>query len=304
MTTPREYDASAIEVLEGLDPVRKRPGMYIGGTGPEGFHHLLWELLDNAVDEAMNGHATRVDVSVHDGQASVADDGRGIPIDKHKSGKSAVEVIFTTLHAGGKFGGGGYKVSGGLHGVGSSVVCALSDDMHVVVQRDGQRYEQHFARGVPKKPALVKLGKGAHGTTVTYRPDRSIFGDQEFDLDLIRARIRAKAYLTPGVTFALNGEEFCYRGGLADLIAARMGDEQMQPVTEFPFVIARPDLQVALTWTMDTRTADELVEGFANGIPTPDGGTHILGLKTTVSEVVRAYIQDHGLAPKRPQIEA
>jgi DNA gyrase/topoisomerase IV subunit B len=215
-----------------------------------------------------------------------------------------VEVIFTTLHAGGKFGGGGYKVSGGLHGVGSSVVCALSSHLRVQVHRDGEQYEQEFERGEPRRPKITKVNKVWHGTKITYSPDREVFGEQDFDLDLVRARIRAKAYLTPGVTFVLNEKEFCYRGGLADLIASRMVDEQLTPVTEFPLVIAQRTLQVALTWTTDPRTADELVEGFANGIPTPDGGTHILGLKTTVSEVIRDYIRERGLAPKRPQIEA
>lgn len=305
------YDASSIQVLEGLEAVRLRPGMFVGGTGIDGFHHLLWELLDNAVDEAMNGFATRVEVVVNndrkhlDGQfATVRDDGRGIPFGKHKGGKSAVEVIFTTLHAGGKFGGGGYKVSGGLHGVGSSVVCALSSHLRVRVRRDGQEYEQEFERGEPRRPRIQKYNAKVHGTSVTYVPDREVFGDQDFDLDLVKARIRAKAYLTPGVTFVLNEEEFCYRGGLADLIAGRMVDEGLAPVTEFPFVLSRPDMQVALTWTTDARSADELVAGFANGIPTPDGGTHLLGLKTTVSEVVRDYMRERGLAPKRPQIEA
>ena len=309
MTKQRpEYDASSIEVLEGLDPVRKRPGMYIGGTGKDGFHHLLWELLDNAVDEAMNGHATRIEVQVENAPQPVAmvmDNGRGIPFDKHKGGRPAVEVIFTTLHAGGKFGGGGYKVAGGLHGVGSSVVCALSSQLDVTIWRDGSAYQQTFRRGTPEQPRYSKpKDPKRHGTSVTYTPDEEVFGRQEFDIDFVRERVRAKAYLTPGATFVLNEEEFCYRGGLADFLASKMTEEGMTPVTEFPFVISNADLQVALTWTTDTRMADELVFGFANGIPTPDGGTHLLGLKTTVSEVVREYIRENGLAPKRPQIEA
>ena len=303
----KQYDASSITVLEGLEAVRLRPAMYIGGTGKEGFHHLLWELLDNAVDEAMNGHAKRIDVMATNDprpNARVRDDGRGIPFDQHSSGRPAVEVIFTTLHAGGKFSGDGYKVAGGLHGVGSSVVCALSESVRVTIHREGAQYEQYFDRGVPREPHTFKSPPRYRGTEVAYAPDVQIFGPQQFDLALIRQRVRAKAYLTPGVVFTLNGEEFCYRGGLADLVAARVVDEQMKAVTEFPFVLVRPDLQVALTWTTDARTADELVSGFANGIPTPDGGTHVLGLKTAVSEVVRDFIREHGLAPKRPQVEA
>lgn len=267
MTKKADYDASSIEVLEGLEAVRRRPGMYVGGTGKEGYHHLLWEILDNAVDEAMNGHCTEVAVRVGDYDASVEDNGRGIPFDTHKDGRSAVEVIFTTLHAGGKFGGGGYAVAGGLHGVGSSVVCALSSVLEVTVFRDGISYQQAFHRGAPSK---AKHGTGPakkRGTHVYFVPDEKVFGPQSFDLALVRERVRTKAYLTPGVTFTLNGETFLYRGGLADLVAARVAEEGLTAVTEFPFVAQSVSLQVALTWTTDPRTADDLVVSFANGIP-------------------------------------
>ena len=313
MAKQPEYDASSIQVLEGLEAVRVRPAMYIGGTGEDGFHHLLWEIVDNAVDEAMNGHAKTVSVTVDNRgrpSAAVLDDGRGIPFDRHPTtGRPAVETILTTLHSGSKFGGGGYEVAGGLHGVGSSVVNALSDEMSVTVWRGGTLYKQRFSAGHPSPPSYSEAPRNKHGTSVSFSPDPEIFGQQSFDYARIRERVRAKAYLTPGVTFYLRlgdapQEEFCFRGGLADLVAARVVDEQMEVVTEFPFVLVRPDLQVALTWTTDARTADELVSGFANGIPTPDGGTHVLGLKTGVSEVVRDFIREHGLAPKRPQVEA
>lgn len=307
MTKKSGYDASSIEVLEGLDPVRKRPGMYVGGTGKDGFHHLLWEIVDNAVDEALAGHATRIEVEVVNDpvpSATVKDNGRGIPFDTHSSGKPAVELIFTTLHSGGKFGGGAYKVSGGLHGVGSSVVNALSSLLTVRVARQDQVYTQDFSRGVPKKPKIARAGRVAHGTTVSFVPDTEIFGKQEFDLALIRERICVKAYLTPGVTFVLGEEEFCYRGGLADMLAARVSEEEMVPVTEFPFLLSVDGLQVALTWTMDPRPMDEMLEAFANGIPTRDGGTHVAGLKTTVAAVVRDYMEDHGLLPRKPVVEA
>ena len=302
----QEYNAGSIEVLQGLEPVRKRPGMWIGGTGPEGFHHLLWELLDNAVDEAMNGHATRVVVTLRaDGRgATVEDDGRGIPFDRHENGRPAAEVVFTTLHAGGKFGGGGYKVAGGLHGVGSSVVCALSENVVLRVWRRGTKYSQSFARGVARPPATEACAATLHGTSVSYVADPEIFGPLVLDPALVRERIRAKAYLTPGVAFVLDGEEFCYRGGLVDLLASKLEGSTAVPVTEFPFVVHSADLQVALSWTTDSRTADELVEGFANGIPTQDGGTHVSALKATVSDVVREYIALHELAPKRLPIEA
>jgi DNA gyrase/topoisomerase IV subunit B len=304
----KEYDASSIEVLEGLDPVRRRPGMYVGGTGKEGFHHLLWEIVDNSVDEAIAGHATRVDVVVSNSPvptATVSDNGRGIPFDAHKGGRPAVEVILTTLHAGGKFGGGAYKNAGGLHGVGSSVVNALSSDLQVTICRGEETYKQGYSRGVPGKPKVSRTGRATRrGTTITFTPDAQIFGAQEFDLDLVRERIRVKAYLNPGVRFLLGEEEFCYKGGLSDMLAALLVDEKLTPVTEFPFLLTLPNLHVALTWTTDHRQMDEVLRAFANGIPTRDGGTHVSGLKTTVAAVVRDYMEEHGLLPRKPVVEA
>ena len=200
-TDPSSYDASSIQVLEGLDPVRKRPGMYIGGTSLERLHHLVWEVVNNSIDEAMAGHAKNITVKMHaDGSISVEDDGRGIPVDVHaKTGKSALETVMTVLHAGGKFGGdeSGYKVSGGLHGVGASVVNALSTKMQVWVHKDGQVYTQSYQIGVPDG-AVVPTGEktNKHGTIVRFWPDASMFTTVVFDYDTIRIRLRQQAYLT------------------------------------------------------------------------------------------------------------
>jgi DNA gyrase subunit B len=301
------YNAASIEVLEGLEAVRKRPGMYIGGTDSHGFHHLLWEVIDNSVDEAINGHATEIVIEVGEDLrgASVRDDGRGIPFDMHpKHKRPAAEIIFTVLHAGGKFGGEGYKVSGGLHGVGSSVVNALSSEMVVTIHREGQKYTQAFSRGVPSQPKTVSAAKKLHGTEVVFRPDVEIFGKKlRFDLDLIKERCKTKAYLAAGVKFVVNGEVFQFSGGLIDLLGSRLETEDLEAVTEFPFVLEEKDLQVVLTWSTDPRQSDDLVQSFANGIPTRDGGTHMGGLKSAVTEAVKAWMQQAGVWPKRPQIE-
>ncbi len=201
MTTKRRYDANDIEVLDGLEPVRKRPGMWIGGTGKEGMHHLVWELLDNAVDEAAAGHADRIEVDIHPRMIIVKDNGRGIPVGKHKSGVNSLDLVFTKLHAGGKFGGGAYKTAGGLHGVGSAVVNALSSSLEVEVARDGKRWTRRYERGAIKGRLSSKNSrKGAHGTKVTFQPDDQIFPlKMEFDADTIVERVKTKAHLTPGV---------------------------------------------------------------------------------------------------------
>ena len=296
------YDASAIELLEGLEPVRKRPGMFIGGTGKHGLHHLIWEVLDNSVDEALGGHAKLIEITVEGDRCSVKDDGRGIPYEKHpKHKKPTVELILTTLHAGGKFGKGAYKTAGGLHGVGSSVVNALASELTVTVWRGGKRYVQQFSRGKPSRPKpLAKAPKSRTGTLIEFVPDTEIFGDVEFDLEVVRERVRSKAYLTPGVRFVLNEEEFCFEGGLADLVADRV--EGLDVVTESPFVLRTDSLQAALTWTSETRSVDDLVETFANGIPTRDGGTHFTGLKTAVVDAVHGYMKENKLFPKRPSV--
>ena len=301
------YDASSISVLEGLEAVRKRPGMYIGGTGKAGFHHLLWEIVDNSVDEAIAGHAKNICVEICEDSAEVTDDGRGIPFDKHpKTKTSALDVIFTTLHAGGKFGDGAYKTSGGLHGVGSSVVNALSEWLHVSSTRGGEQATRKFSRGKPVgRLSKAKAPKRAHGTTVSFKPDVEIFGDREFDIDLIRERIKVRAYLTPGVEFTLlyedEEETFCFGGGLIDYLAETVEVEEVSLVTDFPFSLSNdePRVQVALAWT---DSSDMQVKSFANAIPTRDGGTHEKGLDSAIVTAVREILADSRDVPKRLKI--
>jgi len=223
------YDSSNIQVLEGLEPVRKRPGMYIGETNEQGLHHLVWEIVDNSIDEAMAGHAKHITVSMHaDGSVSVGDDGRGIPVDIHpKTLKSTLETVMTVLHAGGKFGGAdsGYKVSGGLHGVGASVVNALSDKMQVWVHKDGKVYTQSYQRGIPDGPAAPTGEKTKiHGTIVRFWPDATMFTTVIFDYDTILTRLRQQAYLTKGITLTLDNEftgakyRFFFEGGIQSYV--------------------------------------------------------------------------------------
>lgn len=299
------YDASSITVLEGLDPVRKRPGMYIGSTDSVGFHHLLWEILDNSVDEAIGGHATEISVVIEDDFAEVFDNGRGIPFDKHpKTGTSALDVIFTTLHAGGKFGDGAYKTSGGLHGVGSSVVNALSEELIVSSRRGGKEATRTFSRGVPSGRMLVTpCDSSAHGTTVSFRPDPEIFGQQTFDIATVLTRMKVRAYLTPGVKFSLfagdASAEFLFTGGLSDYLAEIAQTDIV--VTETPLVISSdsPKIQVALLWTENTTTE---IRSFANAIPTRDGGTHEKGVDAAVVGALRDHMEGHKEVPKRLKI--
>src|SRR5438552_10672642 len=285
------YSAADIQVLEGLEPVRKRPAMYIGGTDATGYHHLLWEILDNSVDEVINGYASRIEVTLHkDGKtATVTDDGRGIPVDvmpKYK--KPALEVILTTLHAGGKFEQGNYVHSGGLHGVGSSVVCALSSEMTALVKRDGAEWRQTYGRGkATSKVQKVSTEKvRGSGTTIRFRPDPEIFGKLSFDAELIRERLEAKTYLHRGLRVVFVDEtqkpplreEFTHDGGLVDYLKKIVAERGKTPTFAGEFSIARdenPRLELAMTWTEAT---DESVRSFVNGIPTPSGGTHENGL--------------------------
>jgi len=302
-----KYDASAIEVLEGLEAVRRRPAMYIGGTGIEGFHHLLWEIVDNSVDEAIGGYATKIEIDLGERKASVRDNGRGIPYGKHpKSGKSALDVIFTTLHAGGKFGGDAYKTSGGLHGVGSSVVNALSSYLRVESTREGKTVAREFSAGKIKgRMSSSKARKSAHGTFVEFVPDSEIFGDLTFNLETVYQRLKVKAYLTPGTTFTLTYkgqvEEFSFSGGLSDYLADTLTDLGDALVTEFPFTvnIDEPRIQVSLAWT-DSSSSN--IVSFANGIPTQDGGTHVKGLDSVIVSQVRAWMGNRKDVPKRLKI--
>jgi DNA gyrase subunit B/topoisomerase-4 subunit B len=301
------YTAKDIQVLEGLEPVRKRPGMYIGGVGSAGLHHLVWEILDNSVDEAMNGHASNITVTLHtDGSSiTITDDGRGIPVDKHpKTKKSALEVIFTVLHAGGKFETGNYKTAGGLHGVGASVVNALSTELVARVRRDGAEWEMSFKRG-QVQGALKKLGAArGSGTSVYFHPDPTIFPKVEFDPALIRERLEIVSYIHKGVKVVFENESektkevFQHDEGLQEFLRKIVGERGSKAVHEAAFVIEReanPRLELALQWTEST---DEHLRSFVNGIPTGSGGTHENGFRAGLGKAVRNYIDTHNLSPK------
>ena len=301
------YTAKDITVLEGLDPVRKRPGMYIGGVGTAGLHHLVWEVLDNAVDEAMNGFASNIVVTLHkDGSSiTVSDDGRGIPIDKHPATKkSALEVIFTVLHAGGKFEQGNYKTAGGLHGVGASVVNALSTELCAQVKRDGTLWEMTFKRGKPAGP-LKKVGAArGTGTTVYFHPDPTIFPKVEFDAALIKERLEVVSYIHKGVRVTFENEAegtkdvFQHQEGLAEYVAKIVTERGAKPVHDAAFTLEResgPRLDLVLQWTEAT---DEHIRSYVNGIPTGSGGTHENGLRVGIGKAVRNYIETHNLSPK------
>jgi DNA gyrase subunit B len=301
------YTAKDITVLEGLEPVRKRPGMYIGGIGTAGLHHLVWEILDNAVDEAMNGYASNIVLTLHEDGSSItiSDDGRGIPVDKHaKSKKSALEVIFTVLHAGGKFEQGNYKTAGGLHGVGASVVNALSSELRASVKRDGTTWEMSFKRGKATGPLKMAGAARGTGTTVYFHPDATIFPKVEFDPAVIRERLEVISYLHRGVRVTFDNdvdgkkEVFQHEEGLADFLKKVVAERGARPVHELPFILARdtsPRLDFVLQWTEAT---DEHLRSYVNGIPTGSGGTHENGLRAGLGKAVRNYIDTHNLSPK------
>jgi DNA gyrase subunit B len=281
--------------------------MYIGGVGSSGLHHLVWEVLDNAVDEAMNGFASNIVVTLHkDGSSvTIADDGRGIPVDKHAATKkSALEVIFTVLHAGGKFEHGNYKTAGGLHGVGASVVNALSTELRAQVKRDGALWEMTFKRGKPTGP-LKKLGAArGSGTTVFFHPDPTIFPKIEFDPALIRERLEIVSYIHKGVRVTFENEAdgskevFEHREGLSDFVKKIVAERGAKPVHDAAFVQEResgPRLDLVLQWTEAT---DEHIRSYVNGIPTGSGGTHENGLRAGVGKAMRNYIDTHNLSPK------
>jgi DNA gyrase subunit B/topoisomerase-4 subunit B len=301
------YTAKDITVLEGLEPVRKRPGMYIGGVGAAGLHHLVWEILDNSVDEAMNGYASNIWVTLHKDASAITieDDGRGIPVDKHpKTKKSALEVIFTVLHAGGKFEQGNYKTAGGLHGVGASVVNALSKELVATVKRDGAQWEMSFKQGKPTS-ALKKAGAArGSGTSVYFHPDPVIFPKIEFDPQTIRERLEIVSYIQKGVKVTFENEAegtkevFQHEEGLQDFLRKIVSERGSKAVHEAPFVQNResgPRLDLVLQWTEST---DEHIRSYVNGIPTGSGGTHENGLRAGLGKAVRNYIDTHNLSPK------
>ena len=308
----QKYTAKDITVLEGLEPVRKRPGMYIGGVDSTGLHHLLWELLDNAVDEAMNGHCDRITVTLHkDGETlTVADNGRGIPVDLHpKHKRPALELILTTLHAGGKFEHRNYYHAGGLHGVGASVVTALSSSMVVKIKREGFLWEQSFGRGVATSK-LKKAGPArGTGTTITFTADRTIFPKTQFKADVIRERLESRSYLHRGLELVFEDqisgrtETFRHEQGIAEYLTTLVA-EQRDPAIAEPFYAERRDgliVECALVWTEAT---DERVLSFVNGIPTGSGGTHEAGLKNGITKALRNYLNVQDLVPKGLTINA
>jgi DNA gyrase subunit B len=301
------YTAKDITVLEGLDPVRKRPGMYIGGVGSTGLHHLVWELFDNSVDEAMNGHASEIEVTLHkDGKSvTVTDDGRGMPVDKHPTHKKpALELIFSTLHAGGKFDGNNYKTSGGLHGVGASVVNALSSKLSVSVKREGALWQMDFEKGaVASKLRKVSAARGT-GTTVFFRPDPTIFPRIDFNAETIAERLEVSSYLHRGLKVIFVNEAegkrsvFQHENGLVDFLSKVCGERKATAVHAQPFHHVRDNdirLEAAFQWTEST---DEFVKSYVNGIPTGAGGTHETGFRAAITKAVRNYIDTHKLWPR------
>jgi DNA gyrase subunit B len=310
------YTEEDIVVLEGLEPVRKRPGMYIGGVDSRGYHHLLWEILDNAIDEVINGHATTIKVILHRDRRSVTveDNGRGIPTGiLPKYGKSALEVILTTLHSGGKFGQGSYTHSGGLHGVGASVVNALSSELLVRVRRDGKEVEQAYQRGSAVTPLRSVGASRGSGSKVFFRPDPEIFGEKAaFDLALVRERLESKSYLHKGLRLIFTDEEsgetqeLSHQGGIADYLSKWAGDRGKPTLCAPVYMFRDGDgsgirFELAFLWTEGT---DETIKSFVNGIPTPSGGTHENGLKAGINKGVRNFIETHGLSPKGLQLTA
>jgi DNA gyrase subunit B len=306
------YTAKDITVLEGLEPVRKRPGLYIGGVGGAGLHHLVWEVLDNSVDEAMNGYASEVHVTLHADGASVtiSDNGRGIPIDRHpKLKKPALEIILTTLHSGGKFEGQNYKTAGGLHGVGASVVNALSKELVATIKKGGAKYQQKFRRGKPTT-ALKKVSAArGTGTAIYFHPDPTIFPKTEFNPDIISERLEVTSYLHKGLRITFDDqvskckETFAHVNGVADYLVKITADRNARPVTEQPFTLERDNggrLEVVMRWTEAT---DEHLRSYVNGIPTGSGGAHENGFRAGLGKAVRNYIETHKLWPRGPKLQ-
>src|SRR2546423_762208 len=311
-----DYSAEHIQVLEGLDPVRKRPGMYIGSTGPSGLHHLIWEVVDNAVDEAMAGHCTRIEVALRaDGSVRVSDNGRGIPVDEHPQykGRSAAEIVMTTLHAGGKFGGGGYKVSGGLHGVGVSVVNALSTRVVLEVDRDGKTWRQEYAAvkqgrtvkpGVPQgKLKVVAQSKRGHtGTSVTFWPDPDVFEETEYRWTTVAERLQVMAFLNRGLAIALQDERpghkqsqtFQFDGGIVDFVRHLNASKEplFKDVGYFSDKGSESEVEVAWQWNTGYH---EGLHSFANGISTTEGGMHAEGVKRALTQAVNRYAKARNL---------
>ena len=303
--TNTEYGADQIQILEGLEAVRKRPGMYIGSTSSRGLHHLVYEIVDNAVDEALAGYCTEINVAINpDNSITVVDNGRGIPVGiNHKAGIPAVEVVFTILHAGGKFGGGGYKVSGGLHGVGASVVNALSEWLEVSICRDGKRYEQRYERGKTMYP-LKEVGEcgDSTGTTVTFLPDKQIFEETVYDYDILKQRLREMAFLTKGLKIILTDKRegmeryktFHYEGGIREFVTyLNRSKEALYP--EIIYCEGEKDGVAVEVAMQHNDSYTENTYGFVNNINTPEGGTHITGFRNAITNTFNDYARKNKL---------
>jgi len=305
MSDKQVYDASRIQVLEGLDAVRKRPSMYVGSTDGRGLHHLVYEVVDNSIDEALAGFCTRVEVTINpDGSVTVLDNGRGIPIDTHPfHRKSALEVVMTVLHAGGKFDKNTYKVSGGLHGVGVSVVNALSEWLEVEVNRDGKKYFQRYIRGKPEADVQEIGTSDIRGTRTTFKPDTKIFETTDFDYDIISNRLRELAFLNRGITISLRdlrspegqAETFSYQGGIVEFVEYLNRKKQSLHEKPIYFERQRDDMIVEIAMQY-TNSYSENVYSFANNINTHEGGTHIIGFKTALTRVANDYIKANKLS--------
>ena len=300
MGTENEYGADQIQILEGLEAVRKRPGMYIGSTSARGLHHLVYEIVDNAVDEALAGYCKNIEVTINpDNSITVEDDGRGIPVGmNHKAGKSALEVVYTVLHAGGKFGGGGYKVSGGLHGVGASVVNALSTKLSVEVYKDGQIYSQSYKIGKPDEPVKVigKCSAEKHGTKVTFHPDPTIFEETVYDYDTLKQRLRETAFLTKGLRIVLSDarvdpvhtHEFHYAGGIKEFVTyLNKSKEALYP--EVIYCEGTRDGVYVEVAMQHNESYNDATYSFVNNIITPEGGTHLAGFRNALTKTFNTY---------------
>jgi DNA gyrase subunit B len=302
------YDSSQIQVLEGLEPVRKRPGMYIGSTGPEGLHHMVKELADNAIDEVIAGQATKVSVILgEDGSVTVSDDGRGIPVDIHpKTKKSSLETVLTVLHAGGKFGSGGYKVSSGLHGVGSSVVNALSTKLIAEVKRDGYVWRQEYEKGTPTTQVTKGEKSDETGTTITFFPDGSIFTTVDFDYEWVANYLRHQAYLTKGVKASVSDERsgqayaFYFEGGIESYV--RHLNHGKEVIDEDIFYIEKQASESMVEVAMQYNDGfAETVMAFANNVYNPDGGSHLTGFRTALTRVINDYARKNGLLKEKEE---
>ena len=300
-----EYSADQIQILEGLEAVRKRPGMYIGSTSVRGLHHLVYEIVDNSVDEALAGFCSHIEVQINaDNSITVQDDGRGIPVDtQKKAGLPAVEVVFTILHAGGKFGGGGYKVSGGLHGVGASVVNALSEWLEVEICRDGKVYKQRYERGKTMYPLKVvgECAPDKHGTRVVFLPDKEIFEETVYDYDTLKVRLRETAFLTKNLKITLRDDRevkhektFHYEGGIKEFV--HFLNHSRQPLYDTIFYASGKKDGVLVEVAFQHNDGyTESIFTFVNNINTPDGGTHLVGFKSGLTKTLNDYGKKAGI---------